>query len=55
LEMISGTHIDPPRVSEITVIRYYEEIVIENDEWDRDRRNKDVTESNLLSKPRLAE
>ncbi|MGA7543238.1 MAG: ATP-grasp domain-containing protein [Nitrososphaeraceae archaeon] len=55
LEMLSGTHIDPPRVSEITVVRYYEEIVIENGEWGRDRRNKDVTESNLLSKPRLAE
>ena len=55
LEMLSGTHIDPPRVSEITVVRYYEEIVIENDEWGRDRRNKDVTESNLLSKPRLVE
>jgi carbamoyl-phosphate synthase large subunit len=55
LEMLSGTYIDPPRVSEITVVRYYEEIVIENGEWGRDRRNKDVTESNLLSKPRLAE
>ncbi|MFZ0568405.1 MAG: ATP-grasp domain-containing protein [Nitrososphaeraceae archaeon] len=55
LEMLSGTRIDPPRVSEITVVRYYEEIVIENGEWGRDRRNKDVTESNLLSKPRLAE
>jgi carbamoyl-phosphate synthase large subunit len=55
LEMLSGTHIDPPRVSEITVVRYYEEIVIENDEWGRDRRNKAVTESNLLSKPRLVE
>jgi carbamoyl-phosphate synthase large subunit len=55
LEMLSGTHIDPPRVSEITVIRYYEEIVIENNELDRDRRKKDVTESNLLSKPRLVE
>ena len=55
LEMLSGTHIDSPRVSEITVVRYYEEIVIENDEWGRDRRNKAVTESNLLSKPRLVE
>lgn len=55
LEMLSGTYIDPPRVSEVTVVRYYEEIVIENGEWGRDRRNKDVTESNLLSKPRLAE
>jgi carbamoyl-phosphate synthase large subunit len=55
LEMLSGTYIDPPRVSEITVVRYYEEIVIENGEWGRDRRNKDVTESNLLSKPRLVE
>ena len=55
LEMLSGTYIDPPRVSEITVVRYYEEIVIENGEWGRDKRNKDVTESNLLSKPRLAE
>ena len=55
LEMLSGSHVDPPRVSEITVVRYYEEIVIENGEWGRDRRNKDVTESNLLSKPRLAE
>lgn len=55
LEMISGTPIDPPRVSEITVVRYYEEIVIENDEWSKDRRNKDVTESNLLSRPHLAE
>jgi hypothetical protein len=53
--MISGTPIDPPRVSEITVVRYYEEIVIENDEWSKDRRNKDVTESNLLSRPHLAE
>jgi carbamoyl-phosphate synthase large subunit len=55
LEMLSGTHIDPPRVSEITVVRYYEEIVIGNDEWSRDARKKDVTESDLLSKPRLAE
>ena len=55
LEMLSGTYIDPPRVSEITVVRYYEEIVIENGEWGSDRPNKDVTESNLLSKPRLAE
>ncbi|MGC2563640.1 MAG: ATP-grasp domain-containing protein [Nitrososphaeraceae archaeon] len=55
LEMLSGTYIDPPRVSEITVVRYYEEIVIENGEWGRDRRNKDVTESNLLPKPRLVE
>jgi carbamoyl-phosphate synthase large subunit len=55
LEILRGTYIDPPRVSEITVVRYYEEIVIENGEWGRDRRNKDVTESNLLSKPRLAE
>jgi carbamoyl-phosphate synthase large subunit len=55
LEMLSGTYIDPPRVSEITVVRYYEEIVIENGEWGRDRRNKDITESNLLSKPRLVE
>jgi carbamoyl-phosphate synthase large subunit len=55
LEMLSGTHIEPPRVSEITVVRFYEEIVLENGEWGRDRRNKDVTESNLLSKPRLAE
>ncbi|MGB8133950.1 MAG: ATP-grasp domain-containing protein [Nitrososphaeraceae archaeon] len=55
LEMLSGTYIDPPKVSEVTVVRYYEEIVIENGEWGRDRRNKDVTESNLLSKPRLAE
>jgi carbamoyl-phosphate synthase large subunit len=54
LDMLSGTPIDPPRVSEITVVRYFEEIVIENGQWSRDARNKDVTESNLLSKPRLA-
>ena len=55
LEMLSGNHIDPPRVMEIAVVRYYEEIVIENDEWSRDRRKKEVTESSLLSKPGLAE
>jgi carbamoyl-phosphate synthase large subunit len=55
LEMISGTTIHPPRVSEITVVRYFEEIVIENDEWSRDKEKKEVTESSLLSKPGLAE
>jgi carbamoyl-phosphate synthase large subunit len=55
LEMLSGTPIDPPRVSEITVLRYFEEIVIERGEWRPDIRNQDITESNLLSKPRLAE
>ena len=55
LEMLSGTPIGLPRVSEIAVVRYYEEIVIENEEWSRSRTNKGVTESNLLSKPGLAE
>jgi carbamoyl-phosphate synthase large subunit len=55
LEMLSGNPIDPPRVSEITVLRYFEEIVIERGEWRPDIRNQDITESNLLSKPRLAE
>jgi carbamoyl-phosphate synthase large subunit len=55
LDMLSGTPINPPRVSEITVVRYFEEIVIESGEWSLDIENKDVTESDLLSKPRLAE
>jgi carbamoyl-phosphate synthase large subunit len=55
LNMLSGTLIDAPRVSEITVVRYFEEIVIEKGGWSQDIRNEDVTESNLLSKPRLAE
>jgi carbamoyl-phosphate synthase large subunit len=55
LDMLNGKPIDPPRVSEVTVVRYFEEIVIEYDGWSRDKRNIDVTESNLLSKPRLAE
>jgi carbamoyl-phosphate synthase large subunit len=55
LDMLSETPIDPPRVSEITVLRYFEEIVIERGEWRPDIRNQDITESNLLSKPRLAE
>jgi hypothetical protein len=42
LDMLSGTTVDPPRVSEITVVRYFEEIVIENGEWSRDIRNKEV-------------
>jgi carbamoyl-phosphate synthase large subunit len=54
MDMLQGNKIEPPKISEITVIRYYEEIVIENGEWDR-RSNQVLTESNLLSKPRLAE
>jgi hypothetical protein len=54
MDMLQGNKIEPPKISEITVIRYYEEIVIENGEWDR-RSNHVLTESNLLSKPRLAE
>jgi hypothetical protein len=58
MDMLQGNKIQPPRISEITVIRYYEEIVIENGEWNRKRRRKSkqmLTESNLLSKPRLVE
>jgi carbamoyl-phosphate synthase large subunit len=55
LDMLSGTPINPPKVSEITVVRYFEEIVIESGEWSLDIENKGVTESDLLSKPRLAE
>jgi carbamoyl-phosphate synthase large subunit len=54
MDMLQGNKIEPPKISEITVIRYYEEIVIENGGWDR-RSNQALTESNLLSKPRLAE
>ena len=55
LEMLNGTPINPPRVSEITVVRYFEEIVIKSGEWSLEIENKDVTESDLLSNPRLAE
>jgi carbamoyl-phosphate synthase large subunit len=51
LDMLQGIEIEPPKISEITVIRYYEEIVVEK--WDRS--NQDATEPSLLSKPRLAE
>jgi hypothetical protein len=53
LDMLQGVEIKPPKISEITVVRYYEEIVITNDGWDQNRHV--VTESNLLPKPRLAE
>ena len=53
LDMLQGVEIRPPKISEITVVRYYEEIVITNDRWHQNRHV--VTESNLLSKPRLAE
>lgn len=52
LDLLQGTEIMPPKISEITVVRYYEEIVIGNGEWERS--NPAITESNLLSKPRLA-
>ena len=53
LDMLRGVEIKAPKISEITVVRYYEEIVIRNDEWDQ--RSHVVTESNWLPKPRLAE
>ena len=33
LDMLHGVEIKPPKISEITVVRYYEEIVITNDGW----------------------
>jgi carbamoyl-phosphate synthase large subunit len=53
MNMLHGNKIEPPKISEITVIRYYEEIVIENGEWDRKKSKQVLTESNLLSKPHL--
>ena len=53
LDMLQGVEIKAPKISEITVVRYYEEIVIRNDEWDQ--RRHVVTESNWLPKPRLVE
>ena len=35
LDMLQGVEIKAPKISEITVVRYYEEIVIRNDEWDQ--------------------
>jgi carbamoyl-phosphate synthase large subunit len=53
LDMLQGVEIKPPKISEITVVRYYEEIVIKDGEWDKGSHV--ITESNWLPKPRLAE
>ena len=53
LDMLRGVEIKAPKISEITVVRYYEEIVIRNDGWNQ--RSHVVTESNWLPKPRLVE
>jgi carbamoyl-phosphate synthase large subunit len=54
LDLVEGIEVKPPKISEITVVRYYEEIVIENEESEGSNLST-TTESNLLSKPRPAE
>jgi hypothetical protein len=46
LDMTYGKEILLPKVSEITVIRYFEEIIIRNEE----RISSAVAESNVISK-----
>jgi carbamoyl-phosphate synthase large subunit len=53
LDLLEGIEVKPPKVSEITVVRYYEEIVIEEGGWNQN--NLAFSEPDLLSKPRLAE
>ena len=54
IDLVEGIEVKPPRISEITVVRYYEEIVIQNGEWEGSNLST-ATEPNLLSKPRPAE
>ena len=53
LDLLEGSEIKIPKVSEITVVRYYEEIVIE--EGRGNRGDLAFTEPSLLSEPRLPE
>jgi carbamoyl-phosphate synthase large subunit len=55
LDLVEGIEVKPPKISEITVVRYYEEIVIENEESEGSSNLSTTTEPNLLSKPRPAE
>jgi hypothetical protein len=51
--LLEGSEIKIPKVSEITVVRYYEEIVIK--EGQGNRGDLAFTEPSLLSEPRLPE
>src|ERR687892_1081119 len=53
LDLLEGAEVKIPKVSEITVVRYYEEIVIE--EGRGNRGDLAFTEPSLLSEPRLPE
>lgn len=53
LDLLEGSEVKIPKVSEITVVRYYEEIVIE--EGRGNRGDLPFTEPSLLSEPRLPE
>ncbi len=53
LDIVEGIQIEPPAISEITVVRYYEEIVIE--EGEQFKKIHGLSESNLLPSQPLAE
>jgi carbamoyl-phosphate synthase large subunit len=47
LDLLEGTEVKIPKISEITVVRYYEEIVIQ--ESQQDKNSLAFSEPNLLS------
>lgn len=53
LDLLEGSEVKIPKVSEITIVRYYEEIVIEEGQWNRN--DLASIEPSLLSEPRLPE
>jgi carbamoyl-phosphate synthase large subunit len=53
LDLVEGAEVKIPKISEITVVRYYEEIVIE--ESQRSRKDLSFSEPGLLSEPGLPE
>ena len=53
LDLLEGKEVKPPKISEITVVRYYEEVVLE--EGRLNQSGLAFNEPNLLSKPHLAE
>jgi carbamoyl-phosphate synthase large subunit len=53
LDLLEGNEVKIPKISEITVVRYYEEIVIE--ESQRNRNDLAFSEPSLLSEPSLPE